>query len=100
MGIILFTAGLLFGLFITLLFEWVLKKNKKLRRRYYFHQQIFWGYHVHHSTYGLLFILISIFFLIFGNQASGIFILSAGIGVVILHTITGGRFVFIEKQKK
>jgi len=92
--------GLMFGLLITLMLEFFLKTNKKLRRRYYWHHNIFLGYHTHHSIYGLFFILFGIIFYFIKDIPASIFSISAGFGVIIVHTISDGRFIFWEKQIK
>ena len=97
-SILLFSIGLLLGMIATWMFELILLTNKKLRNRYYRHNAIFFGYHVHHSTYGLLaFCLSAVLF--FTNQESALFWLSSGLGIIVVHTISDGKFVFIEKQK-
>ncbi len=97
--ILISLIGLLSGLFITWLFELVLKTNKKLRNKYYKHHEIFFGYHIHHSTFGLLFIFLSIILFLTDQKISAVFTFWLGIGIIILHTISDGRFVFIEKQR-
>ena len=97
-NILLFSIGLLLGMIATWMFELILLTNKKLRNRYYRHNAIFFGYHVHHSTYGLLaFCLSAVLF--FTNQESALFWLSSGVGIIVVHTISAGKLVFIEKQK-
>jgi hypothetical protein len=101
MNITLLSAeGFLLGLFVTLLFEFVLKSNRKLRNRYYRHHEILFGYHVHHSTFGLLAIVISLLLFMGHQQTHAIFIFWFGVGIIVLHTISDGKFVFIEKQRK
>jgi len=91
--------GLMFGLLITLMFEFFLKTNKRLRRRYYWHHNVFLGYHTHHSIYGLFFIIIGIVLYFMGNIPAFLFSIFSGIGVIIVHTISDGRLIFWEKQK-
>lgn len=97
--IILILDGLFFGLFVTWLFELVLKTNKRLRARYYRHHEIFFGYHIHHSTYGILTFILSIIFLNLGEIIPALFFIGFSLGIIIMHTISDGKFVFIEKQK-
>jgi len=97
--IIVSLLSILFGIIITYLFELILKSNKNLRHKYYKHHKIFWGYHIHHSTYGLLFILIGIILFIYGKNSALDFVM-CGFGIIIQHTNSDGRFVFIEKQKE
>lgn len=97
---VLFFLGLLLGLFITLIFEFVLKKNKKLRYRYYHRHEILLGYHVHHSTYGLVVIVISMAYLSMHQITTAVFLFGVGVGIITMHTLSDGRFIFIEKQKR
>ena len=91
--------GLLAGVVATLIFELILKTNKKLKDRYYRHHEIFWGYHIHHSMYGLMSIIASIILFLAEYKTDALFYFSFGIGIIAEHTISDGRFVFIEKQK-
>jgi len=86
------------GVAVTILFEFVLKTNKKLRERYYSRQEIILGYHTHHSVYGLISAVAGIVLFFVGQKNTGLFFLAFGIGIVIQHTLSAGRFVFIEKQ--
>jgi hypothetical protein len=92
--------GIISGIATTLLFEFILKTNKKLRNRYYRHHEILLGYHVHHSIYGLLFIIAGIAFYFYKNTSDSLFYISFGIGIIIQHTLSDGHFIFIEKQRK
>ena len=97
--IIVSLMGLVFGLLLTLMFEFFLKTNKRLRRKYYWHHNIFLGYHTHHSIYGLFFIAIGITLYFMENTSAFLFFVLTGIGVIIVHTISDGRFIFFEKQR-
>lgn len=98
--IYLLLIGLLMGIVLTWLFEFVLKNNKKLHEKYYKHHKLFWGYHIHHSTYGLIFILLNIILFLYDHKASDFFYTALGVGVILMHTASDGKFVFIEKQRK
>jgi len=91
--------GIICGIIATLLFEFVLKTNKRLRRRYYKHHAVLFSYHVHHSIYGVLFIIASIIFYFNKNLPDSIFYFSFGVGIIIQHTISDGRLIFIERQR-
>ena len=97
--ILLFLADLLFGIMITWLFELILKSNKKLKDRYYRRHKIFFGYHIHHSIYGILAIIASVVLFFINEKSAFLFWLAFGIGIIVMHTISSGRFIFIEKQK-
>ena len=92
-------TGFAWGIIVTWLFELVLKTNKKLRDRYYRRHATLFGYHAHHSTYGLLAFMISIIFFLYGQTTYSIFTFWLGIGIILMHTLSDGRFVFIEKQR-
>jgi hypothetical protein len=44
--------------------------------------------------------IISLVLFLFNERSVDTFYLAFGIGIIIQHTISDGRFVFIEKQKK
>ena len=95
----IFLLMILVGIAITWVFELVLKNNKKLRTRYYRHHEILFGYHVHHSMYGVFLIILSIVFLLQHNISAAIISIGLALGIIIMHTISDGKFVFIEKQR-
>lgn len=96
--ILIILIGLISGWIATILFELVLKANKKLKHRYYQHHEILFGYHVHHSTYGLLFIAAGL--ALYAKSAlDALFCISLGIGIIVQHTLSDGRFIFLEKWK-
>ena len=99
--ILLFSIGLILGMILCFLFELVLKTNKKLRNRYYVHHAIHFGYHIHHSTYGLLFFAISIILFLMSQKTLALAFVAFGLGIIAMHTISdpGRRIIFIEKQK-
>ncbi len=88
------------GIFGTWIFEQVLKINKKLRNRYYKRHEVILGYHTHHSVYGLFFILAGMILFFSQWQNSAMFCEAFGCGIIVMHTISSGRLVFIEKQEK
>lgn len=92
--------GFFAGVVATWLFELVLKSNKKLRNRYYRHHEILFGYHVHHSTYGLMAIIAAVILFAFHQDLDATLLLWFGIGVIVMHTFSDGRFIFVEKQRK
>ncbi|MBM3206250.1 MAG: hypothetical protein FJZ43_01345 [Candidatus Staskawiczbacteria bacterium] len=82
----------------TWIFELILQTNKKLRDRYYRRHQLFFGYHVHHSTVGLLVIVAGVFAFIYGTLSVSLGVAGFGAGIVLMHTISSRRFVFIERE--
>ncbi len=86
--------ALIYGVIAARMFEFVMMKNTTLRKRYYHHHQIFFGYHFHHSMYGVAcFVLAAAF----PHQA--VFFIPFGIGIILQHTWFEKRFVFIERQR-
>ena len=97
-SIISFLIMIFVGITITFIFEMVLKTNKKFRKKYYKDHAVIFGYHIHHSTYGLLCFIISGVYLLYGQSAHSTNMLALGIGIIITHTISEKKFVFIERQ--
>lgn len=57
---------------------------------------IVFGHRLHHSLYGLLLILSA--FLLSTDPSTKVLLISAGIGVLVEHYITGGGLDFITKE--
>lgn len=93
---------LLLGVATTWVFELILKSNKKLRAKYYTHSAIHFGYHIHHSTYGLALIVFNVILFLVDKKIDSPLYTAFGLGIIIMHTISDpkNRIVFIEKQKK
>ena len=70
-----------------------------MNKRYYRRHEIAFGYHIHHSMYGLVCIAIGIILSLQDRLASSLFLFAAGIGIIIMHTVFDGRVIFIEKEK-
>lgn len=84
-------TGLIIGLFFTGLFEFIVYFNFK---NVWDNPQTYFGYHIHHSVVGLISIIIGLFFI--NRLRVAYFLVGLGLGIIILHTITDGRLVFIE----
>ena len=95
-----FLLWLMGGIIFTWIFEYVLKTNKMLRDRYYNRHEIILGYHVHHSIYGLLAVLIGIVLFFTEQRGVAYLYVAFGIGIIIMHTISSRRFVFVERKDK
>jgi hypothetical protein len=94
-----FLIGLFCGMAATWLFEFVLEMNKKLRDMYHsFQYKISKDYHVHHSAYGLLFIVLGVVLLLI-SKSSALFCMGLGVGIIAIHAISEGRIIFVEKQR-
>ncbi len=96
----LFFYGFLGGIFLTWIFELVIKSNKKLHHRYYKQHETIFGYHVHHSVYGLILLFISMVYGLNGQIESSIFTVGMGVGIILEHTVSERRFIFVNKWKK
>ena len=99
MGLItLFLLTTVIGILATWVFELILQTNKKLQERYYRRHEILFGYHVHHSTIGLVVIALGgITFLPYGADVA-LSMAGFGIGIITMHTISSKRFVFVERE--
>lgn len=81
-----FAAGIIFSLIYEAGYEIISKYRGKPNL------VIFGNYHLHHSLYGV--ILIVLFFFLFN-----FYLLGAGISIIARHTATEGKFSFVEKTK-
>jgi len=54
------------------------------------------GYRLHHSLYGLIFILFALLNIFSINN---LLLISAGLGIIFEHYLTGGGLDFITKEK-
>ncbi len=53
------------------------------------------GYHIHHSVFGVLAILIGAAATI-RHLKSAWYLVGIGVGIIAMHTLTDGRFIFLE----
>lgn len=99
MGVVFIVITNVFiGIIATWAFELILQKNRRLRERYYRRHEVLFGYHVHHSTVGLLLVAAGIVLWLLNKEFPSLVALGLGVGVIIMHTISSGRFVFVEKE--
>jgi hypothetical protein len=83
--------GSVAGLFLTMMIEYLLY----LKFVDLWENPItYYGYHVHHSVYGLLSMCFGLFFI--KKPRLFYFLMGLGVGIIIAHTINDGRFVFID----
>lgn len=54
------------------------------------------AYKLHHSLYGILLILVALLNIF---PINNLILISAGVGVIFEHYLTGGRLDFITKEK-
>ena len=54
---------------------------------------VVFGYKLHHSLYGIFLIILAFLF-----KEQSTFLISAGIGIIVEHYLTGGGFDFITKE--
>lgn len=92
----LIVIGLLLGLILTLIFEKISLSNKELKKLWD-NPKTIKGFHIHHSVPGLIIFLFGTYLFLI-NIEKGLFLIGFGIGIIIVHTITDGRFIFIERN--
>ncbi len=85
MNYILILIGFVFGIILDVALAFFSNKNKK---RFKINKL-----RIHHSVLGIIFVIIGFF--IYREV-----LISAGIGIILGHTIRTKEFVFIEKTKK
>jgi len=83
-------VGFSVGFIIFYLFDLISFRIKLLKKRFWDNPITFFGYHIHHSFYGLIIALIGLF--------SYPFLVGFGLGMIISHTITDRKLIFIEKH--
>lgn len=81
--------GFIVGFIVAFFYENLIPKITRKK------QLILGGYKLHHSLYGLLFIILAI--LLKNNLTTAIFLMSMGVGIIMEHYFTGGGFDFITK---
>lgn len=90
-----FVKGLFTGLVGTSVFEAILYSVPYLRTNFWDNPKLIYGHHFHHSILGLLFILFGLFY--FKKKLHrGLFLIGLGFGIIIIHTVSDGRLIFIE----
>lgn len=90
--------GIGIGIIVTYILEQILQRNKALRNEFWEHHRPILGYHIHHSTLGIPFIIVGLMNPF--NNGLGLLIVGVGIGIIVMHTITSKEFTFIEKSNK
>ena len=87
-------AGLLIGLITTSFIEVIIFNVPYLRENYWDNPKLIFGYHFHHSLLGLLFVITGLFAPLKKNRR--LLLIGIGLGIIIIHTISDGRLIFIE----
>jgi hypothetical protein len=82
-------CGFIVGLIASGIFESIFLFIPILRINYWDNPKLIFGYHFHHSILGLIVIFIGIY-----KKLS--FLIGFGIGIIFVHTITDGNFVFVN----
>jgi len=85
-----FVNGLILGLVATAIWEVSMYFIPFLKNKYWDKPTRIFGYHVHHSVFGLLGIMVGILIVRW-------YVVGLGVGIIVIHTIGDGRLVFIEK---
>lgn len=91
-----FLIGLAFGSVFTVLVEIFLIYIPFFRKYVVTNPRLVFGYQIHHSTLGLIIVLLGLILLLLG-KSGGSMVVGFGIGMILVHTISDGRFIFIEK---
>lgn len=93
-------SSIVTGLTITWIFEYILKTNKKLRNKYYEQKNVILGYHVHHSNYGIALFVAGLITYGFDYEIAPLVLFGMGIGIILMHTISEKKFVFVDRQRR
>jgi hypothetical protein len=94
-----FIFGLIIGIVFTYILELILQSNKKLRQEFWEHHKPIFGYHFHHSVFGIPLIIVGLYF-IYNPVFNGLFLIGIGLGIIVWHNYTARHFIFIEKSNK
>lgn len=94
----LFWLALVIALIGTSIFDYALLHNRYLREHLWDNHLIIFGYHFHHSSYGLICFIIATYHWI-ADKPHIAFYIGFGIGIILMHTISEKAFVFIEREK-
>ena len=89
-------SGFLWGVIPFGLLEMVGWSVPILRQRFYENPLLFNGYHIHHSVLGLVCVAIWLY-LLFRRSEKSYFWLGLGLGIMVIHTLMDGRFIFLER---
>lgn len=93
-----FIFWLFIGMTSTLIFEKIILSNKRLKNEFWDNPKTVFGYHFHHSTLGLILLIIGIIIFLYGSTL-GVSLAGFGLGIIIVHTYTDRELIFIEKSK-
>lgn len=92
----IFLLSTVLGFIYCWIFEIIMIEDKEIRNKYWDHHIPIFGYHMHHSMYGVVLILIGVISLIFSNSIALLFA-GLGWGIILRHTKTDRKIVFVEK---
>ncbi|MDO8686895.1 MAG: hypothetical protein Q7K11_01650 [Candidatus Berkelbacteria bacterium] len=90
-----FVKGLFSGIIILFILQTIVRSVPYLRANFWDNPKLIFGYHIHDSTFGLFVILLGLLFLS-KRKPKGLFLIGAGAGMIIMHTLADGRLIFIE----
>jgi len=84
-------AGIVLGLSITMFLEYMIYL---IFQNFWYHPKMYFGYHIHHSVYGLLIMAVGMF--LYTKPRAFYLFMGLGLGIIVAHTLNDGRLVFIE----
>lgn len=95
MNLFLFFSFIIFGITGSFLYEYL---TRKIGEKYFKKDAlIVKGYRLHHSLYGLIGLMFSLFFFLNGRIEAFQVLIGLSIGILVQHTLTDG-FRFVSKE--
>lgn len=91
-----FLFGLIIGSIVTYIVEHILFSVPFLKKNFWDNPRTIFGYHIHHTVFGLIVIVLGVF-LFASNISYALFLIGIGIGIIGVHTYFDKRLIFIEK---
>ena len=92
-SVVLFLVTVLFGILLTMFYE-----NRIVYGRFKGKLLYIKGHHVHHSNVGLVLLFAALLLVINDHYATSRVISGLGVGLIIQHTLSEKKFVFVSKK--
>jgi len=91
-----FLKGTSCGIAVATLFDFVSYYIPSLKRRFWDEPPLLYGLHFHHSLVGLLLIICGAMCILGAKtKQTGLLLIGFGLGIILVHTITDGRLIFL-----